>query len=556
MRGETDSGDARRPRGPGLVYSVLAVSMAVIVGVVALTATQPPPPTIAEFAPQAVEQIEEAPSEQTSDFGSGDGGAPGGEGASLPTPPPQRQEQEVIEVARVRRCVGDPPRQVEDPQSPPCVPYWDGDNGGATYRGVTRDEIRVAFPNYQGGEEAEVDQFARAIETFFNKRFEFYGRKIRLLPLTTSGEDPPGARADAEAAAAMEIFGSTGYTQRINIDTVYYEELARRNILAAGYFPTPHSQEALYGRLDPYLYNRLPAMDEMQAQIADWACRGLAGRDARFAGDAVTRGQERTFGLAWTASDGIEPDTSLLERRLEGCGSPVALKRMAPESSSADDQATYQNISIRMREAGVTTIICLCHLSTTGFLMRGATSQGYFPEWYLSSFYQQDEDGAIRVFMGNTGQEESIFGMTSENRLLPADEQPWGWAAKEIDPGIDVNNSHSADQHRVYRNLLLLASGIQMAGPDLTPQTFRDALFRTTFPNPGAGGPPYYQAHVSFGPHHTFNDDGAIFWWGPRDRSHEGLAGTVCYLNNGTRYRAGEYPATDDGLFGPGCLDR
>ena len=91
----------------------------------------------------------------------------GDEGGAEAAPSP-------IHVTRSRRCIGDPPRQIEDPQSPPCVPYWEGDNGGATTRGVTRNEIRLAAPNW--------DAFKYpALEAFFNRRFEFYGRSLHLL---------------------------------------------------------------------------------------------------------------------------------------------------------------------------------------------------------------------------------------------------------------------------------------------------------------------------------------------------------------------------------------
>src|SRR5688500_15884936 len=106
----------------------------------ALSSRQPPPPTIAVVAPQAIEPITEAEPCQA------------GRGGSV-TPSPSTNPEEAAEsaddsldVPRVRRCVGDPPRQTEDPQSPPCVPYWEGDNGGSTYKGVTRDEIRIAAP--------------------------------------------------------------------------------------------------------------------------------------------------------------------------------------------------------------------------------------------------------------------------------------------------------------------------------------------------------------------------------------------------------------------------
>lgn len=42
------------------------------------------------------------------------------------------------------RCVGDPPRQTADPLSPPCIPFWEGDNHCQTYGiGVDCDEVRI-----------------------------------------------------------------------------------------------------------------------------------------------------------------------------------------------------------------------------------------------------------------------------------------------------------------------------------------------------------------------------------------------------------------------------
>src|SRR5687768_8815945 len=49
-----------RPRSPGVAYAVLTLALSVLVGALALTSRQPAPPTIAEFAPQAVEQIRDS----------------------------------------------------------------------------------------------------------------------------------------------------------------------------------------------------------------------------------------------------------------------------------------------------------------------------------------------------------------------------------------------------------------------------------------------------------------------------------------------------------------
>jgi hypothetical protein len=93
-----------------------------------------------------------------------------------------------------------------------------------------------------------------------------------------------------------------------------------------------------------------------------------------------------------------------------------------------------------------------------------------------------------------------------------------------------------------------------MAGPSLTPSTFKNGLDNTKFPDPGAGAPPYYQAGVSFGPDHSFNDDGALLWYSPTTTSAEtGKPGAFCYANHGQRYTLGQWPASDDMLFTGSC---
>ncbi len=128
-------GSRRQSRAATFLYGGLAALILLVVAAVALVVVPPSPPQVAEFAPQAVDQIEDAPNRQSSQFGSGGVWVcavgqvcevPGGQSA-------QAAQRRVVEKARVRRCVGDPPRQTEDPQSPPCVNYFAGENGGATY---------------------------------------------------------------------------------------------------------------------------------------------------------------------------------------------------------------------------------------------------------------------------------------------------------------------------------------------------------------------------------------------------------------------------------------
>src|SRR5438067_5052613 len=146
MRMSEPRSRAQRPRGPGYLLTAAATAGVLLLGVVALSVAQPSPPTVAEFAPSALDQIKAPPSRQGTDVGSGKGGGKtNNKSKPSPTPTVTPTAPEIIQP-RVKNCVGDPPRQIEDPQSPPCVNYWQGNNGGATAFGVTANEIRISVP--------------------------------------------------------------------------------------------------------------------------------------------------------------------------------------------------------------------------------------------------------------------------------------------------------------------------------------------------------------------------------------------------------------------------
>ncbi len=217
------SNNKRQSKAVTATYASLAAIILLVIAAIALVVVPPSPPSVAEFAPQATEQIDQAPDQQSSQFGSGVGACGTGqvcEGQDAAIAPPKK----VIERARVRRCVGDPPRQIEDPQSPPCINYWQGDNGGATSRGVTRDEIRFSIT-------ASYEDSYGPIVSFFNSRFEFYGRKIRLVGYPPTPITPEGIRARAVAAHERGGFAASTYPCAYGRCQPFWRESARLRLI-------------------------------------------------------------------------------------------------------------------------------------------------------------------------------------------------------------------------------------------------------------------------------------------------------------------------------------
>lgn len=546
----------RQPRSPGLVYSATTVAMVVLIGAIALTVRQTPPPPVAEFAPQ-VRQIKDAPQEQAL-LGDPVGGIP-----PTPSPLPDSQSPGGVKIVpRQLRCVGDPPRQIEDPQSPPCVPFWQGNNGGATARGVTRDEIRIRIPTY---EDDNRYRFYEALRKFFNARFQFYGRELVFSygRGDLGGSICANQKSEAEAADDAKIFASTFY--RAAQGFCYHEELARRKILSitGSYF----GQEASYlERFQPYLFQYLMPADEMFANLGEWACKNLKGRPARY-GDPTNANGTRLFGIIQqTYYDQDPTTTAALERELDACDQSIPEDRKARNAvrqgsdedvqPAAVDPATSNQTVLKMKTAGVTSVFCMCQLFTFGALAKAASNQGYFPEWIISTYGPLDITTSMTLGAAPPEQLQHAFGLDFDPIQVPLEFTPLYWGAKEGDPGVSLNNSSATVHNReeIYRPLLVLASGIQMAGPKLTAQTFAEGLWKTRFPNPDhiikAG-------KVAFsGRRLGMTTDGAEFWWSNTARSpyrdSGGDQGTFCYADGGRRHVKGAWPSRGDAvLFRP-----
>lgn len=541
------------------MYSVASAALMLLVATLAITAAQTPPPAIAELAPQAVQQIKDAPPEQSSELGSAEGGANRGEAGLATTTTTGATEagsgpiagtsttMPRIERARVRRCVGDPPRQTEDPQSPPCVPFWSGDNGGATAQGVTGSEI-VLVGTGGGGERTH-----QVYEDYFNKRFEFYGRRLNIV----LGSIGSNACADQKAAAAFvdEETQAFGVIDSANSETAcFHEELARRGVISGVTNDLIAEEEAV--ATHPFLWQYSYAFEGLFTAVGEMICSRLSGGDAVHSTDPVFKLSPRKFGIIVQVSerDGeipLEP----LHRAMARCGERSAVTIVKHFDFGATDETTEaQNTILQMKTEGVTSVVCLCWIFREQYLSAAATNQGYFPEWILSSYGSNDYNLLIKLFW-TSEQRVSILGVTSRPPMRDRRHEPAYYAAQEAAPQFKPDDLPQA--LNVYRTLLMVASGIQGAGPHLTPETFGAALQSTKFPNP-----PSNSGTVGFlNGDHSMTNDFAEFWWSESTKSpdlfpwSDGSTGALCYVNGGTRLRLGAWPAAgDDPFFRSPCV--
>ena len=523
---------SRPGQSTGAVYGAAAAVLVVLLATLALSVHQPPPPAVAAFAPGAVHQIKKPPPNQAGHSGTGSaqgndvgGHNPGGLKSPPPTPKPSAQTAAPAQFT----CVGNPPRQILDPQSPPCVPYWKGDNGGATAVGVTGDQITIVAPTTTYGKQIYQD-----MEVFFNQHFQFYGRHLKIELSGTGGNgDAPSQKADADNDySTYKPFGALVYHS--SLGTWYRQEMSRLGVIYSdsdGSYKPPLAKNAI-----GYLMNA----DDIEKNLGEWTCQQLAGYPAQHAGTAWQQ-TKRKFGIfmnTYLADDPTNPKPLINE--LAKCGA-------APSSADVFYNSTASNTEIvaKLQADKVTSIFCLCASSGPASIMSSAEAAQYEPEWIFSSYGYSDDPYFIKV-AANPPQLQHAFGLTMQPPSTPLVDQPVYWAVNSVDPTFtwDYSDINRANNLEPYRSLLMMAAGIQMAGPHLTPETFAAGLRKAVFPNPMFYTKP---GAVGFGDGtRTMTTDSAVWWWSNNatepDDANSGGPGTDCYVDNGRRYGLGQWP--------------
>jgi hypothetical protein len=549
----------RPRRAPGFVHLAAALIVLLIVLLIALRANPSTPPLVAEFAPQVEQVIKQAPNGQGGSQGGQGAGLGGGAATPTPTPLPTAAAATATPppVVQSIHCYGgDPPRQIEDPQSPPCVTLDvpSAKNGGKTSpQGVDNNTITIYWPCQCSGPSNTGFASAPAFfQKFFNNHFDFYGRNVNLImePNGTA-TDTAGMQALAADVASKGAFASAEYVDTGGWD--YHETLASKGVVSVfGFEANP--TEAQLAQSDPYLWSYDMGADSMFTAIGNWYCSELNARTAQWSPTFST--VQRKLGIVyapweWDQNTPRDP----LEASLARCGvtNPYIV---------ADSSENQTNAVLGLKGANVTSVLCLCDLGYWAVLTDDAAGQGYFPEWLMSSFGGDDSNWAFHFAQPNPSEASHAFGLSFNPRQWPLADDPMWWAWTEgcqcTPSPVAWNDLYQA--HLLYRSFLELMAGIQMAGPDLNPSTFGRGLQNTAFPNPS---PPDPVAGLHAGSVDFFNGSHAMTvdaneWWysptaqGPYVAYGDG-PGSICYIAGGTRHSITQWPRAPSPFFQGTC---
>jgi hypothetical protein len=436
-----------------------------------------------------------------------------------------------------------------DPYSPVCVRF-SGDNGGSTSRGVSGDTITVAvrIGGFSNGLLDAVSRVAGAkiptegpevisrtlegLTEYFNRRFQFYGRKLRLVIYDgrgdilkeTTGGGQEGAQADAlKVAQEIQAFADVSA-----VSPVYADALSARSVVNIG---VPFVSREWMTKRRPFAWSQFTDCSTVVESVASYYVTKMAGRPAALAGGPL-RGQPRRAAIvapenSWY-QECVAAGVALVERAGAG-GDLVANSRYQidiPRMSSQADATIRQ-----LKDRGVTSVVCGCDPLFLTFMTAKAKEQGYEPEWVVTGVALVDNDLIGQILQQD--QWARAFGVSFSGPPLPAGRGLGYRAYKSVRP-----DEPSIGVELIYNQLNLLAIGVQMAGPNLTPETFEQGMFaypRRTGPS-GTWG---------FAPgDYTTSDDAREVLWNPAATSAQTRsAGAYQDPNGGARFPIGKWPA-------------
>ena len=369
---------------------------------------------------------------------------------------------------------------------PSCTPAWDGDNGGATAPGVSRDAITMSYRVANSGQgaalqaaapstaktldqRAYLEDLATYVE-FFNTQFELYGRTVVLKEFSGrgdwiaeyQGQNVEGAQADGAQARSLGAFGdlSMGPTSST---PAYIRALASNQVISFG---GATLGQATFEAMAPFAYSVESSFDDYGTFYGNVACQRMSQLPASFAGDPALASKPRAFGLIHPENPDYAPGGDIVVSKLKACGDPVA-SRIRYSINLATLQSQSSNAMAQMKAAGVSTIVCICDGISAIFFTSAADSQRYRPEWLMMG----RSDHTARRWT-----KDQLAGSLTAGGIQRA-EQSEAYRVYKLANRTGEPATPGWTLDLAYQSALMTFSALQAAGPALNPESLQRGFF-------------------------------------------------------------------------------
>jgi len=465
----------------------------------------------------------------------------------------------------------------------PCIPKFTGNNGGATYRGVTATTITLAqrvFPATANAEqvtaEAEdagvalpsvTDQIEQVFLNYFNKVYDLYGRHVVIQQMNATGNSTLEALNEGQAQACadaatiadqIQAFGEVGFASNFNGagGSGPFSQCAADDHLVE-FQGDAYFDESAFQGLNPYVWALTQNCTTISENEAEVVGTMLANKPAKFAGEADLVTKTRKFGT-------YVPNVPSYLTCTQNALNLLTTKYHVPSSDFTKfdynlDIATFQQQAqeaiVQFKAQGVTTVILACDPYSAGLLTQAAAAQNYHPEWFTIGTALTDADPSPQTYDNQSEILGHLFGMSeaAASNQFTGPLSPAGKLYQKL-TGHVIPKETDGD----YSALVEIFDMLQAAGPDLTPQNMARGIHAL----PAMGAPLYQYGEWTWNVgtngkngvgEHTAEVNARFIWWNGNGISPlNGKQGTYVAAFGGKRFTLGTWPKSLPPMFTSG----
>jgi hypothetical protein len=455
--------------------------------------------------------------------------------------------------------------------APPCVPGTPGaaggNNGGATYQGVSGDTITLI--DYISNYGAEVNAIlqaqgtlltyedAKVLDTawmnFINTHYVLYGRKVNIVTYQGKCQSVPPDYPCliSEMDSIVATYSPYAVNWQTTLCSACYQELARLKVVAVG--GTGFS-DSLAGALAPFFYGAGESSTRVEQAFAELYCSQMTG-PVKFAGHQNPaqdfNGKPRVLGIIST-NDPDNEDTVLkflVPLLKQTCGVTVDHFYFYDQDiNTAAKQVAAGIAAMDTLNNPATTVLCLCDQVAPAFLFDGEQSNNYYPENVIATNQQMDIETTGQSYGPNDDGSGSLgcpspqlgceydlaFGISIVGAPEPQDNTVGVRIFKDGSGGGALPGGVTGiNASLIAQEWIMLANLIEAAGPNLTPDTM--AAQAASLGNVGSGTDSVLG--FSNGSGYWTQDARLVYWNRNQPSPYNGKKGT--YVQVGDRVNLG-----------------
>jgi len=444
-------------------------------------------------------------------------------------------------------------------EHPPCVATWaGGDNGGATWQGVTSTAIKVIM--YRPKDNAAVDAILRETGTYtdpnaekqqfllvadwINKHYQLYGRKI--VPIYVHGTcdiAPPVDscfRSEADSLVSKYKPFALFYASNTN-EPAFHDELSRKGVVNWGGWGF---SDSFNDNLRPYHYDLFMGGDTQAEITGAWYCKRLAGKPARFAGTPSLKSKTRKVVVTYPDTAVTTPAAHHLESIIKSCAgsSAVVDGPYSSNTATATQQATTN--TAKYKAAGATTVLWMSDPIAPAYGTKAQTAQNWLPEEVVAGGDLVDYDALAQTYDQTAWRH--AFGPSDLGETKPIGQTDAGkiWKAE------GKSGTPASTTNLLTTYFLSLSGGLMAAGPKLTPLTYEYGMLTMPGYDEWAKWHDPSLSYIKFGKgDYTGVSDIREVYWDPNVKSPaNGRRGGYVALNHGQRYQLNQIPSGEPNL--------